>query len=702
MKSKAKRRLQAGRPDPLGVHWDGEGANIAVFSENATRIELCLFSEDGRRETERLALPERSGPVRHGYLPDLAPGALYGLRAHGPYAPDGGHRFNSNKLLLDPYARAMQGRFALGDACLGYDPAASEGDLSFSSVDSAAAMPKCVVTAPAPPVSVDERPDTPWAETVIYEAHPKGLTHLWAELPEVLRGTYEALAAEPVLAHLTTLGITALELLPVHAFLDDRWLLKRGLVNYWGYNSIGFFALEPRYFGPAGRNGFRETVRRLHAAGLEVILDVVYNHTGEGDQNGPTLSFRGLDNAAYYRLRHGQNRYYGNETGCGNALDVSHPYVLRLVLDSLRWWVEAMGVDGFRFDLATTLGREAHGFDPWGGFFDALRQDPLLARVKLIAEPWDLGPGGYRLGEFPPGLAEWNDGFRDGVRRFWRGDAHSAQEMAERLLGSATTFDRDGRRSWSSVNFVACHDGFTLADVTAYNDKHNAANGEDNRDGHQESYSDNCGEEGESEDSEIRLRRARRRRNLLASVFLAQGTPMLRAGDEIADSQRGNNNAYCQDNEIGWIDWADSDTPLLDFTRRLIALRRAHPRLRQSRFLHGRERAGDGAPDVEWLGLQGGPIDWGDPGLEGFCLLLGEFAEAQDCATNGDRSDRMALIFNRSPEPVSTRLPALADGRVWLRALDTAQPEAPRAVCSDLRQDIPPQSIVAFEVGAMP
>ena len=707
MRAKAGREVRAGEPNPLGVHWDGEGANVAVFSENATGIELCLFSEDGRRETERLALPQRSGSVWHGHVPGLAPGALYGLRAHGPHAPERGHRFNPNKLLLDPYARALHGRFAASDACLGHDPASPDGDLSFSHADSARAMPKCVVTAPAPPVPAGERPARPWPETVIYEAHTKGLTRLWATLPGELRGTYEALAAEPVLEHLTSLGVTALELLPVHAFVDERRLLESGLVNYWGYNSIGFFALEPRYLGPAGPGGFRETVRRLHAAGIEVILDVVYNHTAEGDQNGPTLSFRGLDNAAYYRLRHGQERYYVNDTGCGNTLDVSHPYVLRLVLDSLRWWVEAMGVDGFRFDLATTLGRDAHGFDSCGAFFAALRQDPVLARVKMIAEPWDLGPGGYRLGEFPPCFAEWNDGFRDGVRRFWRGDAHGGQEMAERLLGSAGAFDRDGRRSWSSVNYVASHDGFTLADVTAYNDRHNEANREGNRDGHEENRSDNCGEEGESEDPGIRLRRARRRRNLLASVFLAQGTPMLRAGDEIADSQRGNNNAYCQDNQIGWIDWAQPDTALLGFTRRLIALRRAHPCLRQSRFLHGRARAGDGAPDVEWLGLEGDPVDWGDPDLAGFCLLLRESAEAPARAAGGGRGhrgdcgDRMALIFNRSPRAVVTRLPAPDPGRVWLRALDTARPEAPRTTCIDRRQDISPESIVAFETEAV-
>ena len=711
MTQETGREWLAGRPYPLGIHWDGEGANVAVFSENATRIELCLFSDDGRRETRRLALPERSGSVRHGYLPGLAPGALYGLRAHGPYAPARGHRFNPSKLLLDPYARALRGRFVPDDACLGYDPASPDGDLSLSSVDSAPAMPKCVVTAPAPPVPDHERPDTPWAETVIYEAHPKGLTRLWATLPEEIRGTYDALAAEPVLEHLLSLGVTALELLPIHAFVDDRWLVEKGLVNYWGYSSIGFFALEPRYFGPAGAGGFREAVRSLHAAGLEVILDVVYNHTAEGDEKGPTLSFRGLDNAAYYRLREGQERHYCNDTGCGNALDVAHPFVLRLALDSLRWWVEAMGVDGFRFDLATTLGREAHGFDPCGGFFDALRQDPVLARVKLIAEPWDLGPGGYRLGEFPPGFAEWNDGFRDGVRRFWRGDAHGAQEMAERLLGSAGTFDRHGRRSWSSVNFVACHDGFTLADVTAYAEKHNEANGEDNRDGHEESYSDNCGEEGESEDAETRRRRERRRRNLLASVFLAQGTPMLRAGDEIADSQGGNNNAWCQDNEVSWLDWANADTDLLGFTRRLTALRRDRPCLRQSRFLHGRERAGDEAPEVEWLGLDGGPVDWADPELAGFCLLIDVCAETPPDAADrigserGGCGERVAMVFNRSAAAVATRLPALGDGSTWVRVLDTARPESPRAACSDLRPDIAPESIVVFialVAGAVP
>ncbi|MPZ10713.1 MAG: glycogen debranching protein GlgX [Kiloniellaceae bacterium] len=698
MKTQTTRNLRAGSPAPLGVTWDGEGANVAVFSENATQIELCLFSEDGQRETARLPLPEKTGPVWHGYLPGLAPGALYGLRAHGPYTPERGHRFNPHKLLLDPYARALTDRVSAGDATLGYDPAAAEGDLSFSTLDSAAAMPKCVVTAPPPPVPAAERPDTPWADTILYEAHPKGLTQLWPDLPEDLRGSYEALAAAPVLEHLVSLGITAVELLPVQALVDDRRLVEMGLVNYWGYNTIGFFSPEPRYFGPAGPAGFRETVRRLHAAGLEVVLDVVYNHTAESDQNGPTLSFRGLDNAAYYRLQQGQKRLYVNDTGCGNTLNLAHPYVLRLVLDSLRWWVEAMGVDGFRFDLATTLGREAQGFDPSGGFFDALRQDPVLSRVKLIAEPWDIGPGGYRLGEFPPPFAEWNDAFRDGVRKFWRGDAHAAQNMAERLLGSAGTFDRDGRRSWSSVNYVACHDGFTLADVTTYSGKHNEANGEENRDGHDENFSDNNGEEGESEDTEIRLRRARRRRNLLATLFLAQGTPMLRAGDEIGDSQQGNNNAYCQDNPISWVDWPAADPALLGFTRRVIAFRKAHPCLRQPWFLHGRKRREDGQEDVKWLGLHGGQVNWRDPGLAGFCLVLRESAEAPDYATDGDV---VVLAFNGSHRPVTTLLPAPPKGRVWVRALDTAQPEAPKSVCRDKRQDLPAEALVAFESGEL-
>jgi isoamylase len=686
-------RLSAGRPTPLGATVDGDGVNFAVFSANASRIELCLFSADGTRELERITLPERTGPVWHGHVGGLGPGALYGFRVHGPYAPERGHRFNHHKLLLDPYARALSGGFGDRSLLLGYDPASPQGDASFSLADSAPAMPKCVVTAPFPPVDPAERPRTPWQETVIYEAHVKGLTRLWPGLPEEVRGTYDGLASPPVVEHLRELGVTAIELLPVQAFIDDAALLDRGLVNYWGYNTIGFFTPEPRYFGPGGLAGFRETVRRLHAAGIEVILDVVYNHTGESDQFGPTLCFRGLDNASYYRLQGSQPRLYVNDAGTGNTLNLTNAHVLRMVLDSLRWWVEAMGVDGFRFDLATVLGREAHGFDPEGGFLDALRQDPVLATVKLIAEPWDLGPGGYQLGKFPPEFAEWNDGFRDAARRFWRNDPHSAQELAERLLGSAGAFDSGGRRTWASVNYVACHDGFTLADVVAYSHRHNWANGEGNSDGHHENYSDNCGVEGPTDDPEIRAVRALRQRNLLATAMLAQGTPMLLAGDEVGHSQGGNNNAYCQDNRTSWIDWAKGDPALLAFVRRLIALRRDHPSLRQGWFLHGRTRPADGLPDVVWRSLDGHPVNWRDPGLDGFCILLREAAETPAYARTGDM---VVLAFHGAERATEVVLPAPPPGRVWLRALDTADPEARPRPCPP-RQ---PQPMAAHSISA--
>ncbi len=692
--------LSAGSPAVMGATADGEGVNFAVFSANAARIEVCLFSPDGAEETARIALPERTGAVWHGHIGGLRPGALYGLRAHGPYEPSRGHRFNPHKLLLDPYARALAGRFGPNGQLLGYDPASPEQDASFDSADNAHAVPKCVVAGAFAPVDPAERPRTPWHDTIIYEAHPKGLTKLWPGLPDAIRGTYEALASAPVLEHLAGLGVTAIELLPVHALIDDAALVERGLVNYWGYNSIGFFTPEPRYFGPHGLAGFRETVRRLHAAGIEVFLDVVYNHTAESDHLGPTVCFRGLDNASYYRLDRGQPRYYVNDTGCGNTLNLANPYVLRMVLDSLRWWVEAMGIDGFRFDLATTLGREAHGFDPECGFFDALRQDPVLATVKLIAEPWDLGPGGYQLGNFPPEFAEWNDGFRDTVRRFWRNDPHSAQELAERMLGSAGTFDRAGRRAWASINFAACHDGFTLADVTAYSHRHNEANGEDNRDGHHENFSDNCGEEGPTDTPEVLACRALRRRNLLATAVLAHGTPMLLAGDEIGHSQRGNNNAYCQDNAISWIDWAAGDQLLLAFVRRLTGFRRAHPCLRQSQFLHGRSRPVDGLPDVTWLSLDGKPVNWRDPGLDGFCIVMREAAEAPAHARSGDL---VALAFVGADAPSQLVLPVPPPGLVWRRALDTADPAAPPSRCVPGEpQPLAPHSLSAFDLEPAP
>lgn len=670
-------QVTSGSAAALGAHHDGAGVNFAVFSENASKIELCLFSADGSREVARIELPERTGPIWHGYLPGLPVGTLYGYRAHGPYAPEHGHRFNPNKLLMDPYSRELSGDWVSHPATLGYDDGSSAQDLSFDPRDSAPFVPKSVVSDPALFAGVSAGCHRRTDKDLIYEAHPKGLTKTNRDVPETVRGTYDGMASAPMLEHLSALGVQAVELLPVHAFVDDKFLVQRGLRNYWGYNSIGFFAPEPRYFGPDGLKGFRQMVERFHAAGVEVILDVVYNHTAEGDQRGPTLSFRGLDNASYYRLTAGQPRYYVNDTGCGNTLNVSHPYVLRMVLDSLRFWVECMGVDGFRFDLATTLGREDHGFDPRGGFFDALRQDPVLAQVRLIAEPWDIGPGGYRLGEFPHEFLEWNDSYRDTVRRYWRGDAHSAQELAARLLGSADKFDRAGRRSGSSINFLASHDGFTLADTTRYAKRHNEANTENNRDGHHSNYSDNGGIEGNTDDPDIRKLRARRQRNMLATLFLSQGTPMLLAGDEFSNSQAGNNNAYCQDNEIGWLNWDEADTGLLDFVRYLSTFRQDHLAVRQSRFLHGAARASDGHPDVSWTNFTGEPVEWRDPGLASLCLTLRCSAEAPDFEPD---TDVVFIVFNRSGEDSTVTLPGAQGGQVWERAIDTDHDAQPAAI----------------------
>jgi glycogen operon protein len=661
--------LKQGSPRLLGAHFDGEGTNFALFSANADKVELCLFSETGGVETKRLALPERTGSVWHGYLPEAGPGTRYGYRVHGPFAPDRGHRFNPNKLLLDPYARELCGAFTDHKDLLGYDGADPRGDLSFSSRDSAPYVPRSVVIAPEALVPEAERPPRSLEELFIYEAHAKGLTKEHLGVAEHLRGTYEGLASDAILDHLQNLGVTAIELLPVQSFVDDSFLIQKGLKNYWGYNSIGFFVPEPRYYGPAGREGFRAMVRRFHDAGIEVILDVVYNHTAEGDHLGRTFSFRGIDNASYYRLIHGQPRYYVNDTGCGNTINAAHPYVLRMILDSLRYWVEVMGVDGFRFDLASTLGREEHGFDPDGGFFDALRQDPVLSKVRLIAEPWDIGPGGYQLGHFPPEFREWNDRFRDASRRFWKGAERSAQDLAACLLGSAGHFDRAGRRAWASVNFISAHDGFTLADVTRYDQRHNDANGEGGHDGHHENFSDNCGTEGPTDDAAIRARRARRQRNLLATVFLAQGTPMLLAGDEIGNSQNGNNNAYCQDNPVGWVNWHSADDSLLDFASGLSALRRAHTSLRQTRFLHGARREIDGAIDVEWMDLEDAQLDWRDPNLSAFALMLRASAESTLVEPNGDT---VFLVFNRAAKSLPVVVPPPPAGQRWVLELDTA------------------------------
>ncbi|MBD3666085.1 glycogen debranching protein GlgX [Sulfitobacter sp. TSTF-M16] len=663
-------RLSAGTPHRLGAHYDGDGVNFAVFSANATAMDLCLYSPDGQTETARFALPERSGDIWHVHVAGLQPGTLYGYRAHGPYAPQDGHRFNAHKLLMDPYTREVAGRWANDPALLGYIATARDEDLSFSTIDSAPFVPKSVVSDPGLLSSPRDSPPNSDRD-LIYEAHPKGLTRLHPGIPDPLRGTYEGLASDTMLDHLTKLGVGSVELLPVHHFLDDKFLLDRGLKNYWGYNSIGFFAAEPRYFGSSGLQGFRQMVDRFHSAGIAVILDVVYNHTAEGDQRGPTIAFRGLDNDSYYRLQSDQPRYFVNDTGCGNTLNVAHPQVTRMVLDSLRFWVTEMGVDGFRFDLATTLAREDQGFDQNGGFLDALGQDPVLSRARLIAEPWDIGPGGYRLGGFPPPFAEWNDHYRDSLRQFWRGDAHSAQAMGARLLGSADIFDRAGRRADTSVNFIASHDGFTLADITRYGHRNNAANKEGNRDGHGANYSDNNGVEGDTTDPATQARRARRQRNMLAMLFLSQGTPMVLAGDEFGNSQLGNNNAYCQDNPIGWLNWDQADEGLMAFTAHLSTFRRSHPALRQNRFLHGSIRAEDHQPDVSWTDFTGAPLEWSDPALARFCLTLRGAAEASPYDAT---DDVVFAVFNRSNDAGAASLPPAPDGLSWARGIDTAWP----------------------------
>ncbi len=692
--------VSAGSPFKTGAYHDGDGVNFAVFSANATRMDLCLFSADGARETHRITLPERTGDIWHGYVHGLQVGSVYGYRAHGAYAPDHGHRFNPNKLLLDPYARELKGRFVNHPAVLGYDATSSDKDMALDDADSAPYVAKAVISDPGLFPSDADRLGADWGETLFYEAHVKGLTQQHPDVPEALRGTYEGLATEPMLEHLLKLGVTAVELLPVHAFLNDGFLLNKGLTNYWGYNSIGFFTPEPRYFGPRGILGFREMVQRFHAAGIEVILDVVYNHTAEGDHRGPTLSFRGLDNASYYRLLHGQPRYYVNDTGTGNTVNVAHPHVLRMVLDSLRYWVECMGIDGFRFDLATTLGREDSGFDARGGFFDALRQDPVLAGVKMIAEPWDIGPGGYQLGAFPPKFAEWNDTYRDTVRRFWKGDAHGAQELGARLLGSAGEFDHGGRRAWSSINFLAAHDGFTLADTTAYAERHNEANLENNQDGHHANFSDNCGVEGATEDPDILERRARRQRNMLATLFLSQGTPMLLAGDEVGNGQNGNNNAYCQDNDIGWINWPKDISGRSAFVAHLAAFRRAHPALRTTRFLHGNLRAPDGLPDVEWFDFKGRALNWRDPGLASLCVQYRCSAEA---VLEVENKDTVFVVIHRGAAGAELTLPACPPGTVWTVGVDTARTDQTERDVPDGCLSIEAEQVVALylaETGA--
>jgi glycogen operon protein len=611
---------------------------------------------------------------------------VYGYRVHGPYEPAAGHRFNANKLLLDPYARAHVGSLVWNDACYGYTPGAADGDLSFDTRDSAPFVPKSRVVDPAFTWGHDRRPAVPWDRTILYETHVGGFTRAHPAVPERQRGTFAGFAHPAVIAHIRDLGVTSVELLPVHAFVDDERLLKLGLRNFWGYNTIGFFAPDVRYSYSKQIAEFKEMVAHLHDAGLEVILDVVYNHTAEGDQRGPTLSFRGIDNLSYYRLLPNDRRRYINDTGCGNTLNLSHPRVLQMVTDSLRYWVQEMHVDGFRFDLATILGREHHGFDEGGGFLDSCRQDPVLSSVKLIAEPWDLGPGGYQVGGFPPGWAEWNDRFRDIVRGFWRGSTRPAA-LAARLCASGDVFNRRGRKPWASVNFITAHDGFTLQDLVSYERKHNLANGEDGRDGTDQNQSWNCGVEGPSADPAIVELRTRYKRNLLATLLLSQGTPMLLAGDEFGRTQQGNNNAYCQDNAVSWVNWdIDPDGgALIAFVQRLIALRNRFPILRRARFLTGHYDAELGFKDVTWLRPDGAEMqleDWTGGDASCFGMLMDGRAQASGVRRTVTDAT-LLMLMNADPHDQAFVLPDYAGGRGWISLVDTQETDPPpRDVCA--------------------
>ena len=672
-------RILPGSPGPLGAHTDAGGTNFALFSAHATRVDLCLFDPSGRRQIACYTLPDCTDEVWHGYLPRVRGGQLYGYRVHGLYEPEAGHRFNPNKLLIDPYARMLKGPLRWTDALYGYRINAAKGDLSFDRRDSAAAMPKSMVVDDHFRWRSEQRPAVPWNRTVIYEAHLKGLTQRHPAIRADERGTFTALAEPAVIDHLVKLGITAIELLPVHAFVQDRRLAEMQLRNYWGYNTLSFFAPEPAYLAEGDLNEIRRAVEALHVAGIELILDVVFNHTAEGNELGPTLCYRGIDNASYYRLLPDAPRHCIDDTGCGNTVNTAHPRVIQLVMDSLRHWASEYHVDGFRFDLGASLGREAHGFDQHSGLFDAMRQDPLLAQCKLIFEPWDLGPGGYQVGSHPPGFAEWNDQFRDDVRRFWRGATGVRGALAERLQGSAGLFDHQRRKPWASVNFITAHDGFTLQDLVSYCHKHNEANGEDNRDGHDHNESENWGVEGPTDDREILDRRGRVRRAMLATLMFSHGTPMLLGGDEFGRSQNGNNNAYCQDNEISWFDWslvADEDgRRLMRYVSRLIALRREHPTLRADRYLHSRGEPLPGIRDAGWFDERGKAMSAADWEFAGGRLLA--LRRALDC---GEEVEVTLLLVNGSHEDRSFVLPPPT--LHWRLLLDSSDADAGSAAAT--------------------
>ena len=669
--------LESGHHRPLGATFDGRGVNFALFSAHAEKVELCLFDERNQRETQRLVLPGHTEQVFHGYLERARPGLLYGYRVYGPYAPREGHRFNHHKLLLDPYARELVGRLRWSDSNFGYRVGTATRDLTFDTRNSAARMPKCRVVDDAFSWGEHRRPARPLGQSLIYECHVRGMTMLHPDVPPAWRGTFAGLASDAVIDHLLDLGVTAVELMPAHAFADDRHLLEQGLRNYWGYNSLGFFAPERRYLA-GEREEIKQMVRRLHAAGLEVILDVVYNHTAEGNELGPTLSFKGIDNKSYYRLMPDEPRYYINETGTGNTMNLAHPRVLQMVMDSLRYWADEMQVDGFRFDLATTLAREPTGFDPGSGFLDAIGQDPVLQQVKLIAEPWDIGPGGHQLGNFSAGWSEWNDFYRDTVRRFWRGDDHMLPDFARAIAGSAQIFDHAGRRPSASINFITAHDGFTLQDLVSYDRQHNEANAGGGGDGHDENYSWNHGVEGPTDDAEICALRARQARNMLLSLFVSQGVPMLLMGDEFGHSQGGNNNVYCQDNETSWMKWnasGETEQERFAFARDLARLRHAHPALRADLFLHGRTASEEGIPDILWLDTQGqeaSPEVWDDP----HARVIGMQLNGRAVAPDSEPPETVLLVyFNAAENGIELRLPECNGCGGWRVLVDTAHPE---------------------------
>jgi isoamylase len=663
-----------GRAYPLGATYDGAGTNFAVFSEVGERVELCLFDADGIES--RITLPEVDGFVWHAYVPNIEPGQRYGYRVHGSHDPEAGLRCNPNKLLLDPYSKAIDGTFEWNQTLFGYnfgDPDSRNDD------DSAASMPKSVVINPYFDWGNDRPPDHQYADTVVYEAHVKGLTQTHPDIPEPLRGTYAAVAHPVMIEHLKSIGVTAIELMPVHHFANDSTLIEKGLSNYWGYNTISFFAPDPKYSSAASAGGqvqeFKAMVRALHEAGIEVILDVVYNHTAEGNHLGPTLSMRGIDNAAYYRLVDDDKRYYMDYTGTGNSLNVGHPHALQLIMDSLRYWVTEMHVDGFRFDLAATLAREFYDVDRLATFFELVQQDPTVSQVKLIAEPWDVGPGGYQVGNFPPQWTEWNGKYRDTVRDFWRGEPATLDEFAYRLSGSADLYEHTARRPVASINFVTAHDGFTLRDLVSYNEKHNEANGEDNNDGESHNRSWNCGAEGPTDDTRdpgVHELRARQQRNFLTTVLLSQGVPMICHGDELGRTQNGNNNGYSQDNELTWIDWANADAGLLEFTRAVSALRGNHPVFRRRRFFSGKplgRRGQDGLPDIAWFTPEGAEMtdeDWG----AGFAKSVAVFLNGHGIPDRDPRGQRVlddsfVLCFNAHYEPIDFTLPPKEFGAAW-------------------------------------